>query len=318
MIHQYKKAAFGAYEVIDAFEDRDGEECVICRDWEGTFELTGASVRRHKNIDQATYIALNKAARLRAIDSKYEAWEADLQRNAKKGISEDDLFYLGNCSDKSCTSMNADDLKVILSLAYQINDEQIDNTFEAVQKDNESLSACVAFTKAVNQLIEKKDPSSTRFVEPTEEAFLNHCLSTKDTALIKNATNLLKGEHALQTTNHAQEVYWLNTAHKGIRTGTHEELLDEWTRVYGELREHLDKDIERSMQMGQTRSQAVCEAVKWVTFEYGSQDIQYEAFSNPNHLLDYCKPRFYVSTSKSIIKALINMHSFEIQLSPIG
>ncbi|QJM44469.1 hypothetical protein HJW71_23315 [Klebsiella pneumoniae] len=30
------------------------------------------------------------------------------------------------------------------------------------------------------------------------------------------------------------------------------------------------------------------------------------------------KPRFYVSTSKSIIKALINMHSFEIQLSPIG
>ncbi len=32
------------------------------------------------------------------------------------------------------------------------------------------------------------------------------------------------------------------------------------------------------------------------------------------HLL----PRFYVSTSKSIIKALINMHSFEIQLSPIG
>ncbi|ETE28813.1 hypothetical protein V412_19035 [Escherichia coli LAU-EC7] len=30
------------------------------------------------------------------------------------------------------------------------------------------------------------------------------------------------------------------------------------------------------------------------------------------------RPRFYVSTSKSIIKALINMHSFEIQLSPIG
>ncbi|KSX53746.1 hypothetical protein APT88_04660 [Escherichia coli] len=29
-------------------------------------------------------------------------------------------------------------------------------------------------------------------------------------------------------------------------------------------------------------------------------------------------PRFYVSTSKSIIKALINMHSFEIQLSTIG
>ncbi|MCU2293556.1 hypothetical protein N8V39_15290 [Enterobacter hormaechei subsp. steigerwaltii] len=32
----------------------------------------------------------------------------------------------------------------------------------------------------------------------------------------------------------------------------------------------------------------------------------------------YVNPRFYVSTSKSIIKALINMHSFEIQLSPIG
>lgn len=32
----------------------------------------------------------------------------------------------------------------------------------------------------------------------------------------------------------------------------------------------------------------------------------------------YLSPRFYVSTSKSIIKALINMHSFEIQLSPIG
>ena len=32
----------------------------------------------------------------------------------------------------------------------------------------------------------------------------------------------------------------------------------------------------------------------------------------------YIEPRFYVSTSKSIIKALINMRSFEIQLSPIG
>ncbi|WP_346816459.1 hypothetical protein ABDU67_08355 [Klebsiella pneumoniae] len=37
-----------------------------------------------------------------------------------------------------------------------------------------------------------------------------------------------------------------------------------------------------------------------------------------NDLLIRTFPRFYVSTSKSIIKALINMHSFEIQLSPIG
>lgn len=36
------------------------------------------------------------------------------------------------------------------------------------------------------------------------------------------------------------------------------------------------------------------------------------------HDAGYIEPRFYVSTSKSIIKALINMHSFEIQLSPIG
>lgn len=35
-------------------------------------------------------------------------------------------------------------------------------------------------------------------------------------------------------------------------------------------------------------------------------------------IVEYFRPRFYVSTSKSIIKALINMHSFEIQLSPIG
>lgn len=35
---------------------------------------------------------------------------------------------------------------------------------------------------------------------------------------------------------------------------------------------------------------------------------------DPNLLV----PRFYVSTSKSILKALINMRSFEIQLSPIG
>ncbi|MFY2400779.1 IS66 family insertion sequence element accessory protein TnpB, partial [Klebsiella pneumoniae] len=40
-----------------------------------------------------------------------------------------------------------------------------------------------------------------------------------------------------------------------------------------------------------------------------------------HHVLDedpfsgHLFPRFYVSTSKSIIKALINMHSFEIQLS---
>ncbi|HDD9413347.1 TPA: hypothetical protein PBQ44_002815 [Escherichia coli] len=39
---------------------------------------------------------------------------------------------------------------------------------------------------------------------------------------------------------------------------------------------------------------------------------------NTSGNMDKLKPRFYVSTSKSIIKALINMHSFEIQLSPIG
>ncbi|ENT2474080.1 hypothetical protein ACFFKL_000256 [Enterobacter hormaechei] len=40
-----------------------------------------------------------------------------------------------------------------------------------------------------------------------------------------------------------------------------------------------------------------------------------EIYNKDGNKLD---PRFYVSTSKSIIKALINMHSFEIQLSPIG
>ncbi|MDZ6318639.1 hypothetical protein U4L97_26300, partial [Klebsiella pneumoniae] len=35
--------------------------------------------------------------------------------------------------------------------------------------------------------------------------------------------------------------------------------------------------------------------------------------SNPRMQIAHI-PRFYVSTSKSIIKALINMHSFEIQL----
>ena len=47
----------------------------------------------------------------------------------------------------------------------------------------------------------------------------------------------------------------------------------------------------------------------------------YGTYANGNKAyinLDYVVPRFYVSTSKSIIKALINMHSFEIQLSPIG
>ncbi|MFX2028342.1 Rid family hydrolase, partial [Klebsiella pneumoniae] len=41
------------------------------------------------------------------------------------------------------------------------------------------------------------------------------------------------------------------------------------------------------------------------------------AGSDKQHILSaqiWLKPRFYVSTSKSIIKALINMHSFEIQL----
>lgn len=43
------------------------------------------------------------------------------------------------------------------------------------------------------------------------------------------------------------------------------------------------------------------------------------ATSNNQEIIDIVEtPRFYVSTSKSIIKALINMHSFEIQLSPIG
>ncbi len=41
-------------------------------------------------------------------------------------------------------------------------------------------------------------------------------------------------------------------------------------------------------------------------------------FENPVDDISDGNPRFYVSTSKSIIKALINMHSFEIQLSPIG
>ncbi|KMH18301.1 hypothetical protein SM67_03501 [Klebsiella pneumoniae] len=43
--------------------------------------------------------------------------------------------------------------------------------------------------------------------------------------------------------------------------------------------------------------------------------LAYGLEANPSFIR---KPRFYVSTSKSIIKALINMHSFEIQLSPIG
>ncbi|RRE76199.1 hypothetical protein EAN97_02395 [Klebsiella pneumoniae] len=46
--------------------------------------------------------------------------------------------------------------------------------------------------------------------------------------------------------------------------------------------------------------------------------MQKDALNNVHITDEHVLPRFYVSTSKSIIKALINMHSFEIQLSPIG
>ena len=52
---------------------------------------------------------------------------------------------------------------------------------------------------------------------------------------------------------------------------------------------------------------------------YGSVGAVEEALSQTvSGLGRLLNPRFDVSTSKSIIKALINMHSFEIQLSPIG
>lgn len=53
----------------------------------------------------------------------------------------------------------------------------------------------------------------------------------------------------------------------------------------------------------------------------GELELEYQAKfpGDPLSVLrEILIPRFYVSTSKSIIKALINMHSFEIQLSPIG
>ncbi|GAA3653495.1 hypothetical protein [Asaccharospora irregularis] len=53
-----------------------------------------------------------------------------------------------------------------------------------------------------------------------------------------------------------------------------------------------------------------------VTFTIESPKKRNLITIQPNRTLEY--PRFYVSTSKSIIKALINMRSFEIQLSPIG
>ncbi|EOU7506260.1 hypothetical protein ACX9QY_004420 [Escherichia coli] len=48
--------------------------------------------------------------------------------------------------------------------------------------------------------------------------------------------------------------------------------------------------------------------------EFQSHKVDIDVYD----VLEDIEPRFYVSTSKSIIKALINMHSFEIQLSPIG
>ncbi len=48
----------------------------------------------------------------------------------------------------------------------------------------------------------------------------------------------------------------------------------------------------------------------------GAPALSFDTYLQDN--VKYRVPRFYVSTSKSIIKALINMHSFEIQLSPIG
>ncbi|MFA8844548.1 hypothetical protein ACEPQH_22020, partial [Escherichia coli] len=46
------------------------------------------------------------------------------------------------------------------------------------------------------------------------------------------------------------------------------------------------------------------------------RSLEYDNFPEISeaNILSTFEPRFYVSTSKSIIKALINMHSFEIQL----
>ncbi|MFA8274959.1 hypothetical protein [Escherichia coli] len=51
--------------------------------------------------------------------------------------------------------------------------------------------------------------------------------------------------------------------------------------------------------------------------EVRDEDSQADYLTSPDET-PYIVPRFYVSTSKSIIKALINIRSFKIQLSPIG
>ena len=65
--------------------------------------------------------------------------------------------------------------------------------------------------------------------------------------------------------------------------------------------------------------------VAFVTAALGSgilaiivERVAYNPLRKRNAPFLYFIPRFYVSTSKSIIKALINMRSFEIQPSPIG
>ncbi|HDZ7083813.1 hypothetical protein [Escherichia coli] len=73
-------------------------------------------------------------------------------------------------------------------------------------------------------------------------------------------------------------------------------------------------------QLGGNRFIAMTGATKFAYFdENGECGLFFRLPSNfAMKGINLVKPRFYVSTSKSIIKALINMHSFEIQLSPIG
>lgn len=58
--------------------------------------------------------------------------------------------------------------------------------------------------------------------------------------------------------------------------------------------------------------------VSSISLSYAAEVPSGTVLAEKQELVRHIKPRFYVSTSKSIIKALINMHSFEIQLSPIG
>lgn len=162
----YKLSSLCAYQILNSYIDKKGEEVCVCRtpDRADTFEMTANTVQKHETINEITYLRVN-AAQAYCRQGEYLFDDIALDAKAMAVIDQMDEdkhdYFVADFLNKTVETMSEEDVRELVLHKYRIPSEEIDGAMiymrHSTSSNYNTLDDRDVFAGIVSSFMDERD-----------------------------------------------------------------------------------------------------------------------------------------------------------------